>query len=160
MANIPDFVLQVQEVERQLLAQLDDARQDWGEGDVVRQRFEEQVFEPYCQKIRDYLDGTNIKDEGLNALMVSMSQHLDDMSELTGLPSDVAFACAAGAQNDGLVGDMMGREIDAEGNYNVVARGGIVHTSRGSRDYWGPNNGPAPGQLVQGDIKEIENNRE
>ena len=158
MSNIPDFVLQIQEVERNLMAEWKLTQEDWR--DNVAERFNEGVMEPYSRNFQQYITGDGIKGYGVDELMQQMDKHLQDMAQLTGVSEDVAFQCAAGPQHNGGVNNWHDEGIDVE-NLDVVRdRGGVVHNDNRDRDYW--NNffdGPKPGELRDNDIQEILKNK-
>ena len=159
MSNIPDFVLQIQEVERNLKAEWQLVQEDWK--DQVAKRFNSGVMEPYSRNFQQYITGEGIKGYGVDELMQKMDKHLQDMASLTGISEDVAFVCAAGPQYNGKVNNWSDREIDIENCEVVRARGGIVHDDNRDRDYWDDNpasfnyDGTKPGELRDKDIQEI-----
>lgn len=87
MSNIPDFVLQVQEVERKLNAQWQETQRDWK--DQVAERFKTNILEPYTQNFHQYISGDGISGYGVAELLQKMQQHLQEMSSLTGYSETV-----------------------------------------------------------------------
>lgn len=164
MSNIPDFVLQVQEVERNLKARWQVVQQEWK--GAASDSFNSDIIEPYCRNFHQYITGEGIKGYGIDRLMQQMDKHLQDMARLTGISEDVAFVCAAGPQYNGKVNNWFGNEIDVENADVVVNRGGIVHDGNRDRDYWNDNpaainyDGAKPGELQDGDIKNIMNKKQ
>ena len=158
MSNIPDFVLQVQEVERNLQAEWQLTQEDWR--DHIAERFNNGVIEPYSENFQQYITGEGIKGYGVDQLMQQMDKHLHDMSTLTGISEDVAFVCAAGPQHNGSVNNWSDDEINVENLDMVKDRGGVVHNDNRDRDYWEERrDGTKPGELRDNDIQEIFKNK-
>lgn len=158
MSNIPDFVLQIQEVERNLKAEWQLVQQDWR--DQVAERFNSGIMEPYSRNFQQYITGEGIKGYGVDELMQQMDKHLQEMASLTGISEDVAFACAAGPQYNGKVNNWADNEIDVQQCSVVRDRGGIVHDQNRDRDYWKErHDGTKPGELRDQDIQEIFKNK-
>lgn len=154
MSNIPDFTLQIQEVERNLKAEWQLVLEEWQ--DQVAKQFNSEIIEPYCSNFEKYITGEGLKGYGVDQLMQQMDKHLQEMSELTGISEDVAFACAAGPQYNGAVNNWFGDAIDVENQPIVVDRGGIVHNENRDRDYWDSgSNGAKPGELRDQDIQDF-----
>jgi hypothetical protein len=159
MSNIPDFVLQIQEAERNLKAQWQVAQKDWR--DESSANFNSGIVEPYCKNFHEYITGEGIRGYGVDKLMQQMDKHMKDMARLTGVSEDVAFVCAAGPQYNGGVKNWFGDEIDVDGSELVKKRGGIVHNENRDRDYWNDvpytpwYDGVKPGELQDGDIQKI-----
>ena len=166
MSNIPDFVLQIQEIERQLKTQMEATADDWR--DRKKEEYYQKYMEKYCEDIETYINGgRNMRGLGVNDLMIFCDQKLQEMEELSGIPANVQFELAASGQHNGHLKDYFDSDIDVENIDLVKHRGGIVHDSKHVRDYWNNNhncmdyNGPRPGELNQEDIQKIykENNR-
>lgn len=81
MSNIPDFALQVQEVEGKLKAEWQSVKEGWQ--DSVAEGFNVGVMEPYMRNFRQYLTGEGISGYGLEQLLQQMDNHLQDMTSLT-----------------------------------------------------------------------------
>lgn len=159
MSNIPDFVQQIQEIERNLKAQWNVTRQIWL--DQQAERFDESVMQPFCQNFQDYITGNNLTGYGVDELVKRMDKHLQDMSSLTGVPANYAFAMAGGCQH-ATNGEIrcFGGCIDVEDLDIVKDRGGVIHDERRDRDYWCQgNHGVKPGELQNKDILDIEKYR-
>lgn len=159
MSNIPDFVLQIQEVERNLKAHWQVVQEDWR--DSAAESFKDDVMEPYTRNFHQFITGEGIKGYGVDKLLQQMDKHLQEMERLSGIPANLAFACAAGPQYNGGVKNWFDREIDIENNQRVMERGGIVHDENRDRDYWDDNplsaqyDGVKPGELQDQNIQEI-----
>jgi len=159
MSNIPDFVLQIQEVERNLKAQWQIVQEEWC--DSAAESFKNDIMEPYTRNFHQYITGEGIKGLGVDKLVQQMDKHLQDMESLTGISANFAFVCAAGPQYNGKVKNWFEGEIDIENDRRVVARGGIVHDELRDRDYWNDNpnsfeyDGVKPGELQDENIQEI-----
>lgn len=80
MSNIPDFVSQVQDVERKLKAEWQSVQEGWQ--DSVAERFNEGVMVPYSKNFQQYITGEGITGYGLEQLLQQMERHLQDMSSL------------------------------------------------------------------------------
>lgn len=164
MSNIPDFVLQIQEAERNLKARWQVAQEDWK--DAAAESFNDGIIDPYCKNFHQYITGEGITGFGVDKLMQQMDKHLHDMADLTGMSEDVAFTYAAGGQHNGKVNNWFDREIDVENMEIVKKRGGIVHNENRDRDYWNDNpysydyDGIKPGELQDKDIKQIMNEKQ
>lgn len=158
MSNIPDFAMQVQEVQRQIEAQSDVTAQDWK--DAVQQRYYGNYMNAYKEKMELYIHGgSGISGKGINELLVFLDEQMQKMEELTGVPADVTFLCAAGSSYSGSVRDNYGVDINVESSQEVQGRNGIVHNEKQERDYWqeggGYYNGTRPGQYSNEEIKQI-----
>lgn len=164
MSNIPDFVLQIQEVERNLKARWMLTQEDWRYS--AADSFNDYIMDPYCRNIHQYITGEDITGYGVDQLIKQMDKHMQDMSQLTGISEDVAFYCAAGPQHNGMVKNWHDNEIDVENLDFIKERGGIVHNQNRDRDYWNDNpnswdyDGPKPGELQDKDIKNIMNQKQ
>lgn len=134
MSNIPDFVLQIQEVERNLKARWRVVKTGWN--GAAADSFDSNVMSKFSLYIEQYITGKGITGLGVDKLLSQMDKHLEGMQQLTGMPADVAFECAAGPQHDGCVKNWFGNDIDVENDERVIERGGIVHDELRNRDYW------------------------
>lgn len=161
MSNIPDFAMQVQEVQRQIEAQSDVTAQDWK--DAVQQRYYDNYMNAYKEKMELYIHGgSGISGKGINDLLVFLDEQMQKMEQLTGVPADLTFMCAAGASYTGSVRDNYGVSIPVEAFKGVQERDGVVHNEKRERDYWReegtffePDNGTRPGQYSNEEIKQI-----
>ena len=161
MSNIPDFAMQVQEVQRQIEAQSDVTAQDWK--DAVQQRYYDNYMNAYKEKMELYIHGgSEIYGKGINDLLVFLDEQMQKMEQLTGVPADLTFMCAAGASYTGSVRDNYGVSIPVEAFKEVQERDGVVHNEKRERDYWReegtffePDNGTRPGQYSNEEIKQI-----
>ena len=160
MGNIPDFVLQLQEIERQLKAQMESTADDWR--DRKKDEYYQKYLDNYCDDIETYINGGgNMSGFGVNDLVVFCDQKLQEMESLSGVPADVQFELAALGQHDGHVVDFFDNDMNVEEMGMIQKRDGIVHNDQRIRDYWNndPNsgnyNGPRPGELNQDEIREI-----
>lgn len=81
MSNIPDFVSQVQDVERKLKAEWQSVQEGWQ--DSVAEKFNEGVMVPYSKNFQQYITGEDITGYGLEQLLQQMERHLQDMASLT-----------------------------------------------------------------------------
>lgn len=81
MIGSPDFVLQVQEVERKLQAEWQTVQEGWQ--DSVADGFNNGVIIPYMRNFRQYLTGEGISGYGLEHLLQQMDSHLQEMESLT-----------------------------------------------------------------------------
>ena len=157
MNNIPDFVLQIQEVERNLKAQWQLVQEDWR--DSASDSFNKDIMDPYTQNFKKYITGQGIHGYGVDKLVQQMDKHLQDMEKLTGVSANFAFACAAGPQYNGNVKNWFGEEIDIANNKHVRSRGGVVHNELRERDYWNDEpytdnyDGTKPGELQDDEIQ-------
>ena len=163
MSNIPDFVLQIQEVERQLKTQMEATADDWRDG--KREEYYQKYMDKYCDDIETYINGGgNMKGKGVNDLMVFCDQKLQEMERLSGISANVQFELAAIGMHNGHLNDFYDEDMDVENMKLIKNRGGVVHDANRVRDYWNNNrncvdyNGPRPGELNQDDIKEIYKN--
>lgn len=158
MSNIPDFAMQVQEVQRQIEAQSDVTAQDWK--DAVQKRYYDNYMNAYKEKMELYIHGgSGISGKGINELLVFLDEQMQKMEKLTGVPADVTFLCAAGTSYSGSVRDNYGVDINVESSQEVQGRNGIVHNEKRERDYWQEGgssyNGTRPGQYSNEEIKQI-----
>jgi len=152
MHNVPDFALQLQEVEKQFQIQAVQTQEEWQ--DVKQEQFYDAYVEPLKEYIETYMNGgSDMSGLGVNDLMDFLAKSMDDMEELTGIPADVQFEYAALEQHNGGVNDAYGERIDVENMSFIQRRDGVVHNSDGERDYWSTlHNGPRPGELTPEEI--------
>ena len=78
---MPDFVFQIQEVERKLKAEWQSVQQGWK--DRVAEGFDTGVMQPYIQNFQQYITGKGISGYGVEKLLSQMDKHLKDMAPLT-----------------------------------------------------------------------------
>lgn len=166
MSNIPDFVLQVEEVERQLKTQMDVTADDWR--DRKKDEYYQKYLDKYCDMIDTYINGgSDMTGMGVNDLVVFCDNKLQEMERLSGISANVQFELAAIGRHNGHLNDYFDNDIDVENMEMVQKRGGIVHNEQHVRDYWDNDshssgcNGPRPGELNQEDIRQVynDNNR-
>lgn len=166
MSNIPDFVMQVQEVERQIEAQADVTSQDWK--DNVQNRYYEKFIAPYSQYLNTYIHGgTGMSGKGINELLVYMDEQMQKMEQLSGVPAEVTFYAAAAGSSSGYVRDYYGKPIDVAEFSDNSRREGIVHNDRRERDYWdneerlfSRGNGPRPGEYTNKEVVKVMEERQ
>lgn len=163
MNNIPDFAMQVQEIERQIEAQSEVTAGDWK--DDVRKRYYDNYVNQYKEKLELYIHGgSDMTGKGINDLLVFLNEKMQEMEGLTGISADVSFMMAAGNSYYGGVKDNFNSEINVEDAQEVKRRNGIVHNDYHERDYWSDRNscsgnGPRPGEYTGEDIEEIMEKR-
>ncbi len=162
MSNIPDFAMQVQEIERQIEAQSDVTAEDWK--DAVQKRFYDNFINAYKKKLELYIHGgLEMTGKGINELLMFLDEKMQEMEAHTGFSSDFTFRFAAGASYAGTVRDGFGNHIDVEDTNEVRNRDGVVHSDNRERDYWQnqptiiipPYNGSRPGEYSNEEIKKI-----
>ncbi len=160
MRNIPDFAMQVLEIEKGISGQADLSAECWK--DNVQRRFYERFIEQYFKDMEIYIHGgTQIVSKGLNDLLVFIDEKLGEMERLTGVPADVSFTLAAiDNYAGGNIIDNRGLPVDVEDSFPVRMRGGVVHNERLDRDYWRKEYGADPGEMKSGDVKEVMEERE
>ncbi len=127
---IPDYVLQVQEIQRNLESQSIVTRENWQ--DSVANRFFESYIKKYSEVFNIYINGgTGMRGKGLNDLLEFLDQKQKEMSLLTGMDMNVDSGSS-----------------------------GKVHNQYRERNPWNENyDGPQPGNLDAGEIKGIMNER-
>ena len=153
MSNIPDFAMQVQELERQIEAQCDVTAEDWK--DSVQKRFYDSFISAYKEKLELYIHGgSGMSGKGINDLLIFLDEKMQEMEAHTGIPADITFMTAVGASYTGTIRDGFGNNINVESAYEVQNRGGIVHNEKLERDYW-QNNGSRPGEYSNDEIERI-----
>jgi hypothetical protein len=81
MRGIPDFVPQVQDIERRLKSEWHTVQEGWQ--DSVAEGFNEGVMEPYVQNFHQYITGEGLDCYGLEQLLQQMDSHLQQMESLT-----------------------------------------------------------------------------
>ncbi len=80
MSAIPNFVSQVQEVERELKTEWNSVQEGWQ--DSVAEDFNERVMEPYMRNFPQYITGEGISGYGLEQLLQQMEKHIQEMNTL------------------------------------------------------------------------------
>ncbi len=160
--NIPDYVFQLQEIERQLLVQADMTAAVWK--DDVKKRFYEQHVEQYSHIIQLVINGDHHGDfgiykRGLNEMLEGISDCFNQMAGASGTSAEELFNRAMNGMHDGSLQDHYNQNVDVE-NYNKVRDRGIVYDENLERDYWSPTfNGPRPGTMGSEDREEIMKRR-
>ncbi len=80
MGTIPDFALQVREVEQNLASEWQYVQSGWQ--DRVADSFCHGVMEPYMRNFQQYVTGEGINGYGIAQLVQQMERHLMDMDAL------------------------------------------------------------------------------
>lgn len=161
MRNIPDFAMQIVEIEKGISGQAEESASLWK--DDVQKRYYSEFIERYYKDMEIYIQGgQEIISKGLNDLLVFTDEKLTEMEQLTGVPADVAFTIAAIDNYDGgrITIDDRGNTVNVEDMYRVKERGGIVHNPNLDRDYWEKQYGPVPGELKSDEVKDIMKDRD
>lgn len=161
MRNIPDFAMQVLEIERQIEAQCDVTADDWK--DAVQQRYYDNFIGSYKEKLELYIHGgLGMTGKGINDLLVFLDEKIQELESHTGVPADLIFMVAAGDSYTGTIRDSEGNCIDVDDSYEVKNRDGVVHDDNYSRDYWKnqssfipPYNGSRPGEYSPEEVLKI-----
>lgn len=157
MSNIPDFAMQVLEIQRQIETQGEITAEDWN--DAVQRRYYENYMTMYKDRLEQYVHGgQQISGMGINDLLVFLDKKVQEMEALTGISADITFACAAGAACGSSLRDTSGNSVNVTSSGEVRMRGGIVHNSRQERDYWDEGrsqNSSRPGQYTDKEINKI-----
>lgn len=81
MSSSPDFVAQVQDVERSLNAEWNGVQEGWQ--DSVAEGFNEGVMGPFLRNFRQYVTGEGLSGYGLDQLLQQMENHQQQMEMLT-----------------------------------------------------------------------------
>jgi hypothetical protein len=129
---IPDFVLQMQEIEQNLQSQCEATKNQWQ--DSVAKRFYNNFIEEYSEKTKSYLFGAiNMRGMGLDDLLKYIDCKQNEMKELSG--------------------------VDAPAKEYSIGR---VHDSLRERNPWDTNIFPhtQPGEMDAEDRHEILNKRD
>ena len=145
MINIPDFVLNFQEVQRNLEVAAQQTSQVWS--DETQKRFYARFIDKYTESINNYITGLSFVNVGLDDLLRDISNALNEMEMMTGKPSSVAFRDAAGES-------YIGGFIDSNGNDNLVPEGNKYNDGP-SRPWDRSFNGVMPSELDNQDIIEL-----
>lgn len=82
MSSIPNFVSQVQEIEKKQMSEWQSVQDCWK--DIVAEGFRKGEMEPYMQNFQQYIMGEGINGYGLEQLLQQMEKHLTDMESLVG----------------------------------------------------------------------------
>ena len=80
MNNTPDFVHQVQEIERNLTTEWQTVQEGWQ--DNVEEGFNEGVMTPYMRNFKQYITGEGICGYGLEQLLQQIERHQQEMASL------------------------------------------------------------------------------
>lgn len=81
MSNCPDFVHQVQEVERRFSSEWQIVQNGWQ--DSVAERFHQEAVESITRSLSQYISGIGLGGYGLERLLQQMDSHLQQMESLT-----------------------------------------------------------------------------
>lgn len=160
--NIPDFAFQLQEIERQLLAQADVTAAVWQDG--VKDRFYKQHVEKFSHIIEMVINGDHYGDygvyqRGMNEMLEGISDCFDKMASASDSSPSNLFEMAMRGMHDGNIRDHQGFTMEVESSNMVRNRGGMVYSDELERDYWGRVNGPRPGSMESDDTEELMKRR-
>lgn len=170
MSYIPDFVLNLQEIQRTVGEQAAVTEELWR--DCVKEDFYYKYVEPFDHVINVVIHGQDgmdsIYERSLNDLLVFISDRIVEMAEIAECSPDEIFQQAYyqgdhGSLSDDelMLKDNEGRLMNPMDHWRVRERGGIVHDDRLTRDYWDTfSHGPRPGELDKEDIDKIMERRE
>lgn len=168
MSNIPDFVLNLQEIQRTVGEQAAVTAELWR--DSVEKDFYYEYVEPFDHVINVVIHGRDgmdyIYERSLNDLLVFISDRIDEMANIAECSPDEIYQQAyhhgdQSSYSDDLLIDNFGCSMDPMNDRHVRARGGVVHDGRLTRDYWDPlSHGARPGELDNKDIGEIMERRD
>lgn len=127
---IPDFVLQTQEIQRQLQSQIEVTMQKWQ--DSVAERYSKQYLEDYSTSINKYINGGEHQiGKGLNDLLTFIDAKCREMARLSGVD----------------VGDYSGSS-EVHDSYRIRQSWNTCQM------------GSHPGELDYGELKDIMNDRD
>lgn len=154
---IPDYVLQMQEIQRQLDSTASMLKNDWK--DDVQKRFFEDYVTPFKKETNTYMyGGSGIYGMGLDELLKLMEKQMDAMSSVAGInvTAEVVAVSLGGQRHMRGLAD------------NVVAEAGVydepVHNEHRDRDYWQQgfpyNHGPRPGELMHEEMNQVMEERD
>ncbi len=145
MNNIPDFVLNFQEIQHNLEVVVQQTAQVWS--DQTQKRYFTQYLDKYTESINNYITGLADVNIGLDQILRAISDALDKMEIMTGKPSSVAFEDAAGES-------YYGGFKDSNGNENS-SKGDSFYNDGPIRPWDRSYNGVKPGELDNEDIIEL-----
>jgi hypothetical protein len=136
---IPDFVLQLQEIQRNLLSQSLITQESWK--DSVSRRFYDTFINQYEEVITVYINGGHpMRGKGLNDLLVFLDQKQNEMTQLTGSGLNIQAA------QYGKIHDQFERERNPWGPEH--------------EGYYDTNRRAQPGDLNSAEIAETMRERE
>jgi len=168
MSYIPDFVLNLQEIQRTVGEQAAVTAELWR--DSVKKDFYYEYVEPFDHVINVVIHGQDgmdsIYERSLNDLLVFISDRIAEMANIAECSPDEIYQQAYhhgdnSSYSDDLLIDNYGRPMDPMNDWHVRARGGVVHDGRLTRDYWDPlSHGARPGELDNEDIGQIMERRD
>lgn len=166
MSYIPDFVLNLQEIQRSVGEQAAVTAEQWR--DSVKERFYHDYVDHFDHVINVVIHGQDgsdsINKRSLNDLLVFISDCIMEMAQIAECSPDEIFqeACyqTGVGCSDGMLKDNFGNPINPMDNWHVTSRDGVVHDSHLTRDYWDPlSHGSRPGELDNEDISRIMDRR-
>ena len=167
MSYIPDFVLNLQEIQRSVGEQAAVTAELWK--DCVKERYYYDYVEPFNHIINVVIHGRedmdSIYQRSLNDLLVLISNRIMEMAVIAECSPDEIYQQAFyngdfNGYSEENMNDNYGRPMNPMKNWHVKSRGGVVHDDHLTRDYWDPlTNGPRPGELDNEDIGHIMERR-
>lgn len=153
---IPDYVVQLQEIQRQFKTFTDVFKEtDWK--DCVQQRYYDTYVDRSDFYISCIMSGEKCRGKGLNDLLAFIDEKQKEMHSLTGMPEYIPDY-VPGGMIDGLV------RIDNEyvfGVHGPLAPSEVPVVNReGEREYWDrEEHGHKPGELTEAEVEEVLLNR-
>ena len=160
---IPDFVLNLQEVQRSIGEQAGVTAALWQ--DCVKERYYEKYverFDHYINIVCNGIDGTEtIYQRSLNDMLEVLSDCIMEMADIMHTSPEYLYQEAYyGRVLDPDEADQMKDNYDQTFNpmhdRHVEDRGGIVHDDRLTRDYWDTTiHGARPGEIGNEDVNRI-----
>lgn len=154
---IPDYVLQMQEIQRQFESTANVLKEDWK--DDVQKRFYDDFVTPFSEDTKTYMyGGSGIYGMGLDELLKLMEKQMNAMSSLAGVNVTADVVAVSLGGHSSLRG-LADNEVVAAGVYD-----GAVHDEYRDRDYWHQefpyNHGPKPGELMHNEMNQVTEERE
>lgn len=154
---IPDYVLQMQEIQRQFESTANVLEEDWQ--DNVQKRFYEEYVEPFKKDTDTYMyGGSNLYGKGLDELLKLMEKQMDAMSDIAEVNVTADVVAVSLGRQSALRG-VAGNVIGAAGEYD-----GPVHDEYRDRNYWRQEfpyfHGPKPGALMHKEMNEVTEERD
>ena len=93
-----DYVQQMMEIQRGLLAKAEATKAMWQ--DEVSKRYYNDYIDYYDKYINNYIQGTEITGKGLEDLLKFFEEKTAEMSQLTGCPNTVAAGIGVGSSGE------------------------------------------------------------
>ena len=153
---IPDYVVQLQEIQRQFSAHTDMLKDTYWK-DCVQESYYSKYIDEYDSNINKAISGKECKGKGLNDFLRFLDEKQREMYSITGIQVYIPDYAPSGIM-DGLVRIDDNRVFDVHGPLSPSEE--PVVSEYGERKYWDKDKyGHKPGELDDGEVSDVMQKR-